>query len=123
MARSFTAVAPLVVLLFLAARLPGADWPHWRGPTRNDVTDEPSGWADGKWLTDRPAWTANVGSGASSPLVVGDRVFVVTGNGDGPGTLKPTFLVAPKRNREKRRKPSLTPATAPAVTAPAGRAP
>src|SRR5262249_30174627 len=27
------------------------------------------------WLPDQPAWTANVGSGASSPLVIGDRVY------------------------------------------------
>ncbi|MBO0698177.1 MAG: PQQ-binding-like beta-propeller repeat protein, partial [Zavarzinella sp.] len=67
---------PLLLLVF-AGPLAAADWPHWRGPNRNDLTDEPSGWADGKWLTDKPTWTANIGSGASSPLVVGDRVYAL----------------------------------------------
>lgn len=71
---------PLLLLVF-AGPLAAADWPHWRGPTRNDLTDEPSGWADGKWLTDKPAWTANVSSGASSPLVVGDRVYTLGHSG------------------------------------------
>ena len=72
----------LLPLLLAAGSLAAADWPHWRGPTRDGRTDEPSGWSDGKWLPDRPAWTANVGSGASSPLVVGDRVYCL-GRSDG----------------------------------------
>src|SRR5258707_11304443 len=59
-----------------------ADWPHWRGPARDGHTDQPSGFADGKWLADQPAWTAQVGVGASSPLVVGDRVYAF-GHTDG----------------------------------------
>lgn len=60
----------------------GGDWPHWRGPSRDDVTDETSGWSDGRWLPEKPAWTAKVGNGASSPLVVGERVYTF-GHGDG----------------------------------------
>jgi len=68
---------PTFVLLaaLVAAPLAAADWPHWRGPTRDGRTDEPSGWKDGRWLPDRPAWTVSVGAGASSPLVVGDHVY------------------------------------------------
>jgi outer membrane protein assembly factor BamB len=65
----------LLLVLVFAAPLAAADWPHWRGPTRNDLTTESSGWGDGRWLADKPAWTAKVGVGASSPLVVGDRVY------------------------------------------------
>jgi outer membrane protein assembly factor BamB len=77
----------LVVLLVVgghlsASHLLGADWPHWRGPSRDGHTDEPSGFTDGKWLADRPVWTAQVGAGASSPIVVGDRV-IVFGHTDG----------------------------------------
>lgn len=70
---------PLIgaLALFAPGLLAAGDWPHWRGPTRNDHTDEPSGWADGKWLPEKPAWTAAVGVGASSPLVAGDRVFAL----------------------------------------------
>src|SRR5262249_20038919 len=65
----------LIALMLAAVPLAAADWPHWRGPARDGRTDEPSRWADGRWLPDQPAWTANVGSGASSPLVIGDRVY------------------------------------------------
>jgi|SRR5262245_40653574 len=71
----------IVLLLGAAAPLAATDWPHWRGPTRNGLTDEPSGWADGRWLADKPAWTANVGAGASSPLVIGDRVYTLGRSG------------------------------------------
>jgi outer membrane protein assembly factor BamB len=74
--------SPIVVGLFAVGPLFAGDWPHWRGPTRHGLTDEPSGWADGRWLSDRPTWTAKVGQGASSPLVVGDRVYTL-GRSDG----------------------------------------
>src|SRR5262249_31413545 len=45
--------------------------------TRDGVIDEPSGWADGRWLAEQPSWTAKVGSGASSPLVAGDHVYTL----------------------------------------------
>lgn len=54
----------------------GADWNHWRGPTRNDITDEPSGWDGNDWL-DKELWQASVGEGSSSPIIVGDRVYLV----------------------------------------------
>src|SRR6187401_1514304 len=70
-----------LLLLLLSSPLLAADWPHWRGPNRNGITDEPSGWTGEKWLADKPAWTANVGEGASSPLVVGNRVFTLGWSG------------------------------------------
>src|SRR5262245_24513278 len=54
-----------------------ADWPHWRGPTRNGLTTESSGWDGTGWLDEKPAWTAQVGEGASSPIVVGNRVYAL----------------------------------------------
>lgn len=63
-------------VVVLASAVGGADWPHWRGPTRDGHTAEPSGWANGRWLADKPAWTAAVGAGASSPLVIGGKVYV-----------------------------------------------
>lgn len=53
------------------------DWPHWRGARRDAVVNEPSGWRDGRWLADRPRWTAELGTGATSPIVVGNRVFAI----------------------------------------------
>ncbi len=55
----------------------GADWPHWRGPNRNDISSEDSGYDAGAWPPGEPAWTAEVGEGSTSPLVVGNQVFVM----------------------------------------------
>src|SRR5258708_18229917 len=71
------ALAALPLTLALALSATGADWPHWRGPNRTGITDEPSGWTGDAWLPDKPAWTAKLGEGASSPLAVGDRVFAL----------------------------------------------
>jgi outer membrane protein assembly factor BamB len=58
---------------FGAAR--AADWGHWRGPARNGVTTHPSGWKGEKWPAGPELWTADLGIGSSSPLVVGGRVY------------------------------------------------
>lgn len=65
----------LIIAVF-AASASAEDWPHWRGPARNDVTSESSGWDGGEWPL-RPAWRAAVGDGASSPLVVDSRLYVM----------------------------------------------
>lgn len=52
------------------------DWPRFRGPNRNDVTTESSGFRDGEWPL-REAWAVEVGEGSSSPIVVNDRVYVL----------------------------------------------
>ncbi len=52
-------------------------WPHWRGPNRSDVVSESSGWKEGEWPPKKPAWTADVGDGSTSPVVVDDRVYVM----------------------------------------------
>lgn len=64
------------ILACLTVRVIAADWPHWRGPGRNDVIDEPSGWTGSQWPL-QPAWSTSVGEGASSPLVIDDRVYVM----------------------------------------------
>jgi outer membrane protein assembly factor BamB len=92
MTRRLQTLPLFAVLIALAIQLPAgqllaADWPHWRGPLRDGHTDEPSGFADGKWLSDKPAWTAQVGIGASSPLVVGDRILTF-GHTDGQDIIR-----------------------------------
>ena len=60
----------------------GADWPCWRGPDNLGVSTEehlPLHWSRDKNV----AWTATLpGKGASSPVVVGDRVYVTTQTAD-----------------------------------------
>ena len=50
----------LPFLLLLSIASVAADWPHWRGPDRDGHSKEPSGWSDGKWLADKPTWTAQM---------------------------------------------------------------
>ncbi|MFN3649591.1 MAG: PQQ-binding-like beta-propeller repeat protein [Armatimonadota bacterium] len=72
--------APLLALLLPLAGS-AADWPHWRGEQRTGVTSEPSGWANGQWAVKTPAWSASVGRGSTSPLVVGDRLYTLGWHG------------------------------------------
>lgn len=54
------------------------DWPWWRGPSRNGIASDaavPTKFGDGENM----AWKAKVpGRGHSSPIVVGDRVYLTT---------------------------------------------
>ncbi len=68
------------------------DWPHWRGPTANGVSAEtnlPTTWTD----TENIAWKAELrGAGVSSPIVLGDRVFVTSQLGRGPRQRGPRLV-------------------------------
>ncbi len=66
--------------------LTAADWPHWRGPSRDGVTAE-SGWND-TWPADGPpvAWKAKVGLGYSSFVVAGSRAYTL-GHADNADTV------------------------------------
>jgi outer membrane protein assembly factor BamB len=65
------------VVWFWGITLAAAEWPHWRGPDRDDTARERSGWADGRWVDPRPQWTTNVGDGSTSPIVAGGRVYTM----------------------------------------------
>lgn len=56
------------------------DWPWWRGPSRNGIANDvpvPTKLSD----TQNVAWKVEVpGRGHSSPIVVGDRVFLTSAN-------------------------------------------
>ncbi|TWT79437.1 outer membrane biogenesis protein BamB [Planctomycetes bacterium CA13] len=61
------------------------DWEHWRGPTRNDISTETSGWDGNRWIKGE-LWQASVGEGSSSPLVIEKQVYL-TGWSNGRDTL------------------------------------
>ena len=63
----------ITALLITAELAVGDDWPFFRGPNFNGVSTE-SGWV-AEWPEAGPkaAWRANVGIGASSVVVVGNR--------------------------------------------------
>ncbi len=52
------------------------DWPQWRGINRDGITAESSGYDEGAWPP-KHQWTINPGYGASSPLIVGDLMYVM----------------------------------------------
>lgn len=62
--------------------LSAADWPRWRGPHLNGISDE-RGWLK-PWPAEGPTilWRASVGTGFSSFAVSGGRVFTM-GNTNG----------------------------------------
>jgi outer membrane protein assembly factor BamB len=60
---------------------PGADWPQWRGPNRDGVASSflpPREWP--AQLTKR--WSVEVGTGYSTPIVAGGRVFMFARRGE-----------------------------------------
>ncbi|MFZ2641429.1 MAG: PQQ-binding-like beta-propeller repeat protein [Verrucomicrobiia bacterium] len=64
-----------------------SEWPSWRGSQLDGVSDEtniPTRWSSGTNGTQNIAWKAAIpGSGHSSPIIWGDRVFVTTYVPDG----------------------------------------
>jgi outer membrane protein assembly factor BamB len=57
------------------------DWPQWRGPNRDGTLasfSEPKVWPDA--LTQR--WKVPVGTGYATPIIVGNRVYAFTRQGD-----------------------------------------
>src|SRR5262245_53640888 len=58
----------------IRAQNAAADWPQWRGPSRDGTLatySEPKSWPE--QLTKR--WQIEVGSGYATPVVVGNRVY------------------------------------------------
>jgi len=72
-----------VILVLLAVVPTSAQWPQWRGPSRDGVVPAasvPASWPEKPTLT----WTQAVGEGCSSPVVAGDTLVI-------SGTRKGTF--------------------------------
>ncbi len=68
-------------LVFLSSiHLAPADWPQFRGPNGNGVANGPA--VSAKLDASSIAWTADLpGRGLSSPIILGDRVFVTCSSG------------------------------------------
>jgi outer membrane protein assembly factor BamB len=68
----------MIALVFLcASSTQAADWPQWRGPNRDGVVQGVK--VPDKWpKTLKEEWKVEIGEGYSSPVVVGNSVFVFT---------------------------------------------
>jgi len=70
------------LLVFLATAVNAADWLQFRGPNGASASADvapPANWSE----TENTAWTARLpGRGASSPIVVRDRVLVTCSSGE-----------------------------------------
>ena len=57
-----------------------ADWPQWRGPNRDGSTSftAPASWP--QQLTQK--WKVDVGLGYATPLLVGNRIYMFSRQGD-----------------------------------------
>ena len=77
------ALITIVPILAFSPAAPAQDWPRFRGPDGSGATKArrlPTEWSDDKNLV----WkTALPGPGASSAIVVGDKVFVASYSGYG----------------------------------------
>lgn len=90
----------LVVSLLLTLQISAGDWPRFRGPDGQNKSDDPNiptEWSNTKnlqWKTKMP------GRGFSSPIVVGDRVFVTsyTGADDNLQNLKRQLVCVNRKN-------------------------
>jgi outer membrane protein assembly factor BamB len=72
---------PCLLILLSATPSVAQDWPGWRGPARDGIVKSFS--APKRWPERlKPKWKVQVGSGHSSPVVVGKRVFLHSRQGN-----------------------------------------
>ncbi len=84
-------------LASLAALAMAGDWPQFRGPESTGKLKDAS--APIKWSSDQGiTWKTKLpGPGSSSPIIIGDRIFVTCYNGYGTDTKSPGELKNLKR--------------------------
>jgi len=72
----------LLLLFSVGQQAMGGDWPQWRGPANDG--NSPAKSVPVKWsATEGIAWKAKLpGMGGSTPILVGDRLFLTSAAGD-----------------------------------------
>ena len=74
-----TILAGMTLAIALPAR--AQDWPQWRGPNRDGAVatfSEPRPWPESL----REQWNVDVGLGYATPVLVGDRIYMFTRQGE-----------------------------------------
>jgi outer membrane protein assembly factor BamB len=85
--RAFASAGGFIVVALCSACAAAADWPHWRGPTRDGKTPEDSRWERSAWPPKETVWSGAFGVGSSSPIVAGGRLYL-TGWAEGKDTVQ-----------------------------------
>lgn len=86
---------PVSIFFFIVQTLVAADWPQFHGPGGKGKTDAsvPETWSD----TENILWkTALPGQGASSPILVGDLIFLTAGTGGAEDLVRHVLCVSSK---------------------------
>jgi outer membrane protein assembly factor BamB len=76
-----TLVCTVALSVGLASAAAAQDWPQWRGPNRDGAVTsfrEPATWPEA--LVRR--WQVDVGTGYATPLLVGQRIYMFTRQGE-----------------------------------------
>ena len=79
--RTLARIALLAGLLGLGTQAASQDWPQWRGPNRDGAVmsfKEPTAWPE----TLVEQWKLDVGLGYATPVLVGDRIYVFSRQGE-----------------------------------------
>ena len=89
-----------IALLLGSAGTQASDWPRFRGPNGQGITDSkvPTEWSADKGV----AWTTPLpGQGSSSPIVVGDNIFLTCYTNDGANGKRMIVCLDAKSGKEK----------------------
>ena len=69
----------LLLTLASGTTIHAQDWPQWRGPAGNNVSQESDWNSTGQ---EQPLWSADIGWGYSSPSSAAGRLFIAAYFGD-----------------------------------------
>ena len=102
----------IVIFAFMLAVLSAAgsaraqeNWPHWRGPLHNGISDAknlPIKWGAAEnivWKTELPSWSA------ATPIIWGDRIFITSPSKSEPKP-QPEQIQAEEQGQAQRRRRS-----------------
>ena len=82
MAKGSRIVWTIIILIASTTALRAEDWPQWRGPNRDGISQEKG--LLKQWPASGPKliWQIkDIGSGFSTPAIVGDRIYLLSNNG------------------------------------------
>ena len=106
MKRKVFSLALILVVFMISAFIQAQEnWPHWRGPQHNGISDStslPMKWSTTEnivWKTPLPSWSA------ATPIIWGDRIFITS-----PSKSKPRpESEEPSQKQRRSRRSSLDP--------------